>query len=152
MHEEKAILDALSGPIGQLGYELVEVKLSGGKNKTLSVIVDREEPISLEDIVLVSGKVSDILDEIDPIADPYTLDVSSAGAEKPIPLDRLPAYVGRYVNLHLSHPFKGENVLEGTIKSIEGDVLTLTVKDKTRTRDLPLPLKDIDKARLAIQL
>ncbi|MCR5348993.1 MAG: ribosome maturation factor RimP [Bacilli bacterium] len=149
--EERVIAEALNGPLGQEGYELLEVRLSGGKNKTLSVVVDRPKPISLEDIVDVSGKVSDILDKLDPIKDPYTLDVSSAGAEKPIPLGRLPEYVGSYVNLHLSHPYKGENVLEGTLLALDEDTITLQVKDKARKRDIPLPRKDVDKARLAIE-
>ena len=150
--EENAIFLALSKPIEDLGYALLEVKLSGGKNKTLSVVVDREEsPISLEDIVTVSERVGALLDELDPIKDPYTLDVSSAGAEKPIPLDALPHYVGRYVNLHLTHPYKGENILEGTLQSVDGETIVLAIKDKTARRDASFPAKDVDKARLAIE-
>ena len=150
--EENAIFLALSKPIEDLGYALLEVKLSGGKNKTLSVVVDREEsPISLEDIVTVSERVGALLDELDPIKDPYTLDVSSAGAEKPIPLDALPRDVGRYVNLHLTHPYKGENILEGTLQSVDGETIVLNIKDKTARRDASFPAKDVDKARLAIE-
>ena len=151
--EEKAITLALSEPLAALGYDLLEVKLSGGKNKTLSVVVDREDaPISLEDIVMVSEKVNVILDELDPIEDAYTLDVSSAGAEKPIPLDKLDGYVGRYVCLHLSHPYKGENLLEGTLANVTEDEIALTIKDKAAKREISFPRKDVDKARLAVQL
>ena len=150
--EEKKIFDALNPCVTSLGYELVEVALSGNKNKTLKVVVDRVTPISLEDIVTVSEKVGETLDELDPITDPYTLDVSSLGAEKPIDVSRLREYIGRYVNLHLVHPYKGENILEGTIVSIEEQTLTLRIKEKASRKDVPLVLKDIDKARLAIDL
>ena len=150
--EEKKIFDDLLPLVAELGYELKEVRLSGTKSKTLSVVVDRVDPISLEDIVLVSEKVSAYLDEADPIKDAYTLDVSSLGAEKPIELPRLSEYVGRYVNLHLSHPFKGENVLEGTLLSCDEENLTLRIKDKSLRKDIGLPRKDVDRARLAIDL
>lgn len=150
--EEKKIFDDLLPLVAELGYELKEVRFSGTKSKTLSVVVDRVDPISLEDIVLVSEKVSAYLDEADPIKDAYTLDVSSLGAEKPIELPRLSEYVGRYVNLHLSHPFKGENVLEGTLLSCDEENLTLRIKDKSLRKDIDLPRKDVDRARLAIDL
>ena len=150
--EEQKIFDALRPEIAELGYDLVDVRLSGGKNKTLNVVVDRVTPISLEDIVLVSDKVNQILDAIDPIKDPYVLDVSSLGVEKPIELAKLPLYVGQYVNLHLSHPYKGENILEGYLQGIEGETLTLLIKDKAAKKPISFPLKDVDKARLAIDL
>ena len=149
--QETKIFDGLAGPLAELGYELCEVKLSGGKNKTLSVVVDRVSPISLEDIVSVSEKVSSILDQLDPIQDPYTLDVSSLGAEKPIKLDKLHAYVGEYVHLHLSHPYQGANVLEGTLLEV-GENVKLKVKVKTARKEIEFPFKDVDQARLAIEL
>lgn len=150
--EEKRLFDLLEPSVRQLGYDLAEVRLSGGKTKTLNVVVDRVEPISLEDIVKVSECVSGILDEEDPIQEAYTLDVSSLGAEKPIDVTRLQEYVGRYVNLHLSHPYKGENILEGTLLECSGESLTLRIKDKSLRKDIGLPRKDVDKARLAIDL
>ena len=150
--QETKIFDCLKGPLGELGYELVEVRLSGNKNKTLGVVVDRVDPISLEDIVLVSEKVSALLDELDPIADPYTLDVSSLGAEKPIALAALPSYVGHYVHLHLSHPYQGENVLEGTLLEADESTVRLKIKAKATRKEIAFPRADVDTARLAIEL
>ncbi len=149
--EEKRIHDLLLAPIGAKGYDIASVALSGGKEKTLSIVLDRVEPISMEDIVEASNLISDLLDRADPIEGAYTLDVSSLGAEKPIALDKLSAYVGKYVNLHLSHPYKGENILEGTLLSLEGETLRLEVKAKARKIAAEIPVKDVDKARLAIE-
>ena len=118
MAEEK-IKNLLQGPLAEIGYELVSVKISQGKEKSLNVVVDRVEPISLDDIVFVSSLVSEILDKEDPIEGAYTLDVSSLGAEKPIALEKLHLYQGHYVSLHLSTPYKGENILEGTLSEID---------------------------------
>ena len=149
--EEKRIHDLLVAPMGEAGYEIVSVNFGGGREKTLSIVLDRVEPISMEDIVEASSLISDILDREDPIESAYLLDVSSLGAEKPIALDKLPLYQGKYVNLHLSHPYKGENVLEGTLKSIEEDTLHLEIKVKARKLEALIPLKGVDKARLAIE-
>ena len=149
--EEKRIHDLLASAVNEAGYDLVSVTLSGGKEKTLSVVLDRVEPISMEDIVSASNLISDILDREDPIESAYTLDVSSLGAEKPIQLDRLGQYVGKYVNLHLSHPYKGENILEGTLLSIENGTLRLEIKAKARKIAAEFPVNDVDKARLAIE-
>ena len=149
--EETRIFESLKPVLAELGYDLCEVRLSGGKDKTLSVVVDRVEPISLEDIVSVSEAVSAKLDETDPIPEAYTLDVSSLGAEKPISVERLPDYVGFYVNLHLSHPYQGENILEGTLLEIDDESLVLQIAIKAKKKSITLPRADVDKARLAIE-
>ena len=149
--EEKRVLELITPKMNELGYEVVSVNLGLGKEKTLAVVLDRAEPISMEDIVNASNVISDTLDESDPIEGAYLLDVSSLGAEKPIAVERLGEYVGRYVNLHLSHPYKGANVLEGTIEAIEEGQLTLSYKEKTKLIKATFPLGDVDKARLAIQ-
>ena len=151
MKEEEIIVSLLSEPLKKLGYDLVEVRLKGGKEKTLSIVVDRVEPISLDDIVTVSEAVSALLDEADPIESAYTLDISSLGAEKPIALEKLGEYVGRYVNLHLSNPYQGENILEGTIESIDEEILVLKLVIKGKAKNVELKRSNIDKARLAIQ-
>ena len=149
--EEKRILESIAPLAESRGYEVASINLASGKEKTLSIVLDRPEPISMEDIVSMSNLISDKLDEDDPIDGAYTLDVSSLGAEKPIALDKLDSYLGRYVNLHLSRPYKGENVLEGTLEAIDGETITLAYREKTKTIRATFPRIDVDKARLAIQ-
>jgi ribosome maturation factor RimP len=150
--EIKKVTDALKQPLWEAGYELAGVSLSEGKDGlTLHIAVDREAPISLDDIVKVSDLINPLLDKADPIAGPYTLDVSSLGAEKPIRLERLAAYLGRYVSLHLTNPFQGRNVLEGTLRRVDEKTIALLITEKTRKQEILLPRSDVDKARLAIR-
>lgn len=152
MIEESRIRALLEKPLEEIGYELVDVKLFRDKSGlTLSLTVDRDEPISLDDIVKVSDLVNPILDQADPIQGAYTLDISSLGAEKPIKLDVLEKYAGKFVNIHLSHPYEGKNILEGTLLEANADSLTLVVKEKAKKKEIKIERKYVDKARLAIE-
>ena len=90
-------------------------------------------------------------DKADPIAEPYTLDVSSLGSEKPIKLDRLEHYLHYHVNLHLSKPYEGQNILEGDLEDVTPSEIKLLVAEKTRKKEISFPRGDVDKARLAIK-
>ena len=48
----------------------------------LRVYIDKETGVSIDDCEAVSRVLSDLLDEADPIQDPYTFEVSSAGADR----------------------------------------------------------------------
>lgn len=152
MEEISNVRSLLEEPLKKEGYELVDVKISRDKSGILlQIVVDRDLPISLEDIVKVSDLINPLLDQNDPIKSAYTLDVSSLGAEKPIKLEKLDKYVSQYVNLHLSHPYEGKNILEGSLSEVNDDTLTLLVKEKTKKRSIVITRKYVDKARLAIE-
>lgn len=129
------------------GYSLYDLKLT---KSSLSVVVDRDQPISLDEIVAISEKISALLDEKDPIEGAYSLDVSSSGAEKRIDPSKLDAYLGSYVNITLHSPLKGENVFEGTLGEEEGK-LTLTYFDKGRKKTISFDKDGVAKSRLAIK-
>lgn len=149
---ETQIKQLIEPAINKLGYSLESISLKREKGDLfLQIVVDRFDPISLDDIVAISNEISPILDENDPIKDNYFLDVTSLGAEKPIKLEHLDKYINKYVNLHVINPIKGENYLEGNIDSVNDDTLILSYKIKTRLVRVEIPRKDIDKARLAIK-
>ena len=148
---EEKVRSIVESKLKEEGYELYEVSYRPGKNASLQITVDRVSPISLEEIVNVSNLISAWLDESDPIEEPYTLDVSSLGAEKPIAIERMGEYAGRYVNLHLKTPYKGENYLEGTLIEIKDGNVSLQVRQKQRKVIISFPYGDVDKARLAIE-
>ncbi len=152
MEVEKKIKELLVEPISDLGYELAKISLRSSKQGlTLEISIDRDDPISLDDIVVVSGKINEILDASDPIDAPYTLDVSSLGAEKPISVDKLGHYVGKYVNIHITHPINGKNIIEGDLLEYGKDKTTISFKEKTRIKKVEIPTATIDKVRLAIK-
>ena len=150
---ESSVLNLIKKPLMALGYSEVDVKFvrEFGTNY-LRVMVDKDdEVIDLDEIVKVNDIVSPLLDEADLIKTNYVLDVTTFGAEKPIEVSKLEKYVGKYVNIHLSHPYKGLNILEGTLESVDNDNVIVSFKEKTRVVNAEIVRSDIDKARLAIK-
>ena len=93
----------------------------------------------------------DLLDEIDPIEGEYTLDISSLGAEKPLKVEKLNDYINSYVNVHLINPINGENIYEGDLVSVNKNNITLSYRQKTRTKTVDITKENISKIRLAIK-
>lgn len=151
MLDLEILKNKLEESIAPLGYTIYEIKFHiVEKEKLLSLVVDHEEEIDLNRISEVSDILSKKLDELDPIEEAYTMDVSSLGAEKPVALDKLDKYKEKKVNLHLSHPYKGENYLEGILKDINDSEVVLTIQVKAKKIDVLLNRLHIDKARLAV--
>lgn len=150
MEELETVKSLINEVLAKEGYELYSFKYMP-RTKILEIVVDRDEPINIDNITEVSSLISELLDEHDFTEAAYTLDVSSLGIEKPIDVNRLDKYVGKYVNLHLANPYKGKNTLGGDLVEVKDDQVLLMYKDKTRDIKCELNKKDIDKARLAIK-
>ena len=138
--------------VQSLGYDLYSLSSKKEKGQLIvSLVVDRVKPIDMEDIVNLSHALNDFFDEIDDSDIPYTLDISSLGAEKPLKVESLSSYVGQYVNIHLINPINGENIYEGVIKEVNDSSLVLEIRIKTRDKNIDILFNNIYKARLAIK-
>lgn len=152
MSIEESVKKLIEKPILALGYNKIEVKyVKEFGTQYLRVLVDKDDVVDLEDIVKVNDLVSPLLDEADLISNEYVLDVTSFGAEKEISVNELERYVGKYINVHLTNPYKGLNYVEGDLLDVNEKEITLSFKDKTRLTKANLNRGDIDKARLAIK-
>ena len=138
----------ISSKVNEAGYELVSLSFA---SETLSIVVDREKDIDMEAIVSLTNVLNAYLDELNPFEKAYTLDVSSLGAEKPLNIERLSAYQGRFVHVHLINPIKGENIYEGDLTSVNDSSIVLTYKNKTRSIAVEFSKSNISKIRLAIK-
>ena len=138
--------------INSLGYDLVECNYvhSNGQD-LLNIVVDKFEEIDMNMIVELSHDLNSYLDELNPYDNPYTLDISSLGAEKPLKVEKLESYVGKYINVHLVNPIKGENIYEGTLEEVNDDKIIISYRQKTRSNKLEILKTNIYKIRLAIK-
>ncbi|NLF34498.1 MAG: ribosome maturation factor RimP [Clostridiales bacterium] len=92
----------------------------------LRVYIDKEGGVSIDDCEAVSRPLSDALDQADPIEGSYTLEVSSAGADRVL---KKPAHfaacLGREVDVKLYRAREGKKTLTGTLDGYDGGVITI---------------------------
>ncbi len=136
-------------------FELVDVEfVKEGKNWFLRVFIDKPNGIDIEECAIVSEKLSEKLDSLDPdpIPQAYFLEVSSPGAERPLKKEAdYIAALNEYVHVSLYQSIEGEKQYEGFLKTLNEEELTLLIRIKTREKEIRVARKNIAKARLAIQ-
>jgi ribosome maturation factor RimP len=135
--------------VDEMGLELVDIEYKKeGSNWFLRVFIDKEVGnIDIDDCALVSEKLSQKLDETDPIPTAYFLEVSSPGAERPLRNDKdFKKAVGRHVNITTKEPIEGASQFEGELLSFEDGKLTVKEPKKTYV----ISQDQIDTARMAI--
>ena len=155
-------LDAIIAPIvTDLGLELFDLEFT---SSTVRVTIDKAPvdgqpvPIDLADITAVTRAVSRALDEHDPIADRYSLEVSSPGLERTL---RTPLHyeraLGQTVSIKTVPSSELARRLKGTLvrAGLAGATPASPDVDVASSIDLALddddvrtvPYADIDKAR-----
>lgn len=74
-----------------LGFDLVRVRLQGGDDVTLQIMAERPATgqLTIEDCTALSHRLSDLFDRLeeegrDPMDEPYRLEVSSPGIDRPL--------------------------------------------------------------------
>ncbi|KGA98214.1 ribosome maturation protein RimP [Alkalihalobacillus alcalophilus ATCC 27647 = CGMCC 1.3604] len=148
------VAELVSPILEDLNLELVEVEFKKeGPNWFLRVFIDSETGVDLEDCSAVSEKLSEVLDEKDPIEQAYFLEVSSPGAERPLKTKQdLEKAIGKYIHVSTYEMLDGQKVFEGDLLSFDGGTLLLEMKIKTRKKEIEIPYEKVAKVRLAIKL
>lgn len=144
--------DLVSPILADMKLELVDIEyVKEGANWFLRLFIDSEKGIDIEECGIVSEKVSEKLDELDPIQHNYFLEVSSPGAERPLKKESdVMKAIGKQVHVKTYEPINGEKVFEGELTNFDGQTLTVTVTIKTRKKQVEIPYEKVAKARLAV--
>jgi ribosome maturation factor RimP len=147
------IVEGLVSPILEdLQLELVDVEyVKEGKDWFLRVFIDSSNGIDIEQCGTVSERLSEKLDETDPIPHLYFLEVSSPGAERPLkkPKDFEKA-IGKQVFVKTYERIDGEKQFEGELTNYDGESVTVTYMVKTRKKVITIPFEKVASARLAV--
>src|ERR1700733_3615351 len=109
---KKKVADLIGADLEAMQYELVRVQLTpGGRYLTLQVMAERADrkPMTVNDCVKISSAISPRLDEADPLAGHYTLEISSPGIERPlVRLADYERFTGQMAAIELAAPLNGE--------------------------------------------
>jgi ribosome maturation factor RimP len=153
MSKVTEVVEELTQPILQdLGLELVEIEfVKEGKNWFLRVYIDKENGVDIEDCGIVSERLSEKLDELDPITQNYFLEVSSPGAERPLKKAKdFEKAIGKNVFIKTYEPIDGEKGFEGKLLDYDGQTIKVEIKIKTRKKVIEIPFEKVASARLAV--
>ena len=116
----------------ELGYELVDVEYAKvkGQDDELVVYIDKEGGVNINDCEAISRRVSDLLDEADPIQGSYVLEVGSAGADRALKKpEHFAQCMGQEVDVKLYRPREGRKEFTGTLAGYDQGNVTVTQPD-----------------------
>ena len=137
---------ALLAPVVQAaGLELEAVEMRTiGRRLVLRVLVDSDRGITLDEVAIASTAVSEALENSTVLGDdPFTLEVSSPGVDRPLTLPRhWQRSVGRLVTIIRD----GGPEVTGRITTLSDTEVDLEVNEKGRKRHVSVALADVTRA------
>ena len=122
-----------AGAVEEQGCELWDVEyVREAGSWYLRLYIDKAEGVNITDCEAISRKVSDLLDEADPIPASYTFEVCSAGIERPLkrPSD-FEKFMGADILLKTYSPRNGRKEFPGVLAGYEDGAVTVTVGKET---------------------
>ncbi|NHB89431.1 ribosome maturation factor RimP [Photorhabdus tasmaniensis] len=142
---EQKLTAMISAPVEALGFELVGLEFIRARVSTLRIYIDSENGITVDDCADVSHQVSAVLDVEDPISVLYNLEISSPGLERPLfNAEHYQRFIGEKISLVLRIAMQNRRKWLGMIKTVDGEMITVTVDGK----DEVFALSNIQKANL----
>ena len=131
-----------------LGYEIWDVRyLKEGKDWILRIYIDSQNGITIEDCEKMSRAIDSPLDKLDPIKNPYCLEVSSPGLERELVKDEhFQKFLGQKVKVRLIRPLENkEKDFNGTLISFKDNNVEIITEDK---ENLTFNMKDVAFVKL----
>ena len=134
-------------PLGALGLDLEAVELTpAGKRRVLRVAVDQDGGVDLDQVAEATRAVSGVLDDSDVLGQqPYTLEVTSRGVDRPL---TLPRHWRRNTDRLVKVVLAGGSSEVGRIVAAREDEVDLDVDGTVRT----VALAEVDRALVQVEL
>ena len=149
---DRRLAEIITPVIEGLGFELVRIRLMGGRHATLQIMADRPEGgIDVDDCGSISTAVSAVLDVEDPIEDAYTLEVSSPGIDRPLTrLKDFDAWEVYEARLETAEAIDGRKRFKGVLAGTEGDEVLLNLEEGGETVTVGLKFDWLADAKLVL--
>lgn len=137
--------------IEEAGLQLVAIELTsglGGTGPVLRVSVDKPGGATISDCTRVSRQLSPKLDEADPVAHAYTLEVSTPGIDRPVQSEAdFVRFTGCTARIKL-YGTDGRRRVTGVLSGVHEGRLSFQVGPETRL----VPLTEIERCNLVLDL
>lgn len=133
----------LERSVTQLGYELVDLELSN-RGKLIRLFIDKPEGVNIDDCVLVSNQLGNLL-AVENDIDYDRLEVSSPGMDRVLKKNAdFVRFIGERAQVKLRVPIDGRKNFVGILRGLEQDGLLIECEGAVQK----IALTNIDKARL----
>jgi ribosome maturation factor RimP len=144
------ISEHITPALHKAGYFLEDVNLvSPGQHRIVTVIVDGESALNLDQVTVASKLVSELLDEATFMGEtPFTLEVTSPGIDRPL---TLPRHFAKNIDRLLKVTKTDGVVVTGRILSNSESDVTLSVTEKKDVKEVVISLVDIKRAQVEIE-
>jgi ribosome maturation factor RimP len=146
-------LAAIVGPVIEgLGFELVRIRLMGGKTRILQIMADRPDGgIEVDDCAAISTAVSAVLDVEDPIEENYVLEVSSPGIDRPLTrLKDFDMWVDYEARIETTELIDGRRRFKGVLQGTEGDEVLIEIEEGGQALTIGLKFDWLSDAKLIL--
>lgn len=149
---DRRMAEIITPSIEALGFEVVRIRVMGGKTKTLQVMAERPEGgIEVDECGQISNAISVLLDVEDPLEDPYALEVSSPGIDRPLTrLKDFETYEGYEVKVETSEMIDGRRRFKGVLAGVEGDEVLMNLEEGGETVTVGLNFEWLSDAKLVL--
>jgi len=130
---DRRVREIIEPTIEGMGFELVRVRLQGGKTPLLQIMAQKPDgTIEVDDCADISTAVSLVLDVEDPILDAYTLEVSSPGIDRPLTrLKDFDLWDGYVAKIETENLIDGRRRFKGVLAGTEGDEVLIEIDEGT---------------------
>ncbi|MET0154204.1 MAG: ribosome maturation factor RimP [Candidatus Binatia bacterium] len=135
MESRDKVIQLAEPILAEQGLELVDVELRReGRGFMLRVLADREGGVDLESLSRLSRELSVLFDVEEPVAGPYTLEVSSPGIDRPLRKpDHFVRHLGKKVRVRSHVPLNGQRNFSGTLATVTAGGVTLRSESGAET-------------------
>ena len=129
--------------VTQLGYELVDLEVSN-RGKLLRLFIDKPEGITIDDCVLVSNQLGNVL-AVENDIDYDRLEVSSPGLDRILKKESdFLRFVDSKASIKVRMPIEGRKNFVGVLKGFADGNVSIEVEGEL----FNISLSNVDKARL----
>jgi ribosome maturation factor RimP len=128
------------------GMDLIEVEYRcEAQGWVLRLFLDQEEGVTVDDCARVSRVVGDLLDVADPIVNPYHLEVSSPGLNRPLrKWEHFQRYIGNIVDVRTGTSIHNRRKFKGRLSEARPEGITIDCDGQS----FDIPLNQLERARL----
>jgi ribosome maturation factor RimP len=140
------IWDLLEPVIAAQGLEILEIEYRReSPGWVLRIFLDSDRGVSVDDCAGVSRVVGDLLDVADLIPNPYSLEISSPGIDRPLrKLEHFQKHIGDIIQIRTTTPILDRRNFTGELKEAAAQAISIECDAKCYR----IPPAMVERARL----